>query len=308
MTNVCRLCAKLKSQRQLLGSIEDESLKQKLIVCCQWNSYDDTHNTINLPKKICSICLKNLNKSWEFSKKVEEVQLYLLAQTANTKSIEVYVESVDQQNEITESVKVELSSPANSFCDVDGSDEVAVEENSFGVVTDVISEIKNEFKEPLAYKNESAIDDNSHEMQELLDENRTEGDTFHNDDDSDEPNAEDIGPPIDNTNKNGEIDINRLLSESDKNADGTIKKESIVKLGLLDWSFIKCRCPCKETFENRYAWEAHCKKNNFCDTSKMLCPICDKQFFSRPSMINHAKSKHEPYLKYWFVLKLESFF
>lgn len=75
MDSVCRLCAKEKPAKQLVNSIEDETLNipQKLIDCCRWNSIA-TAECATLPKKICSPCYRKLEMCWSFAENVSQVQ------------------------------------------------------------------------------------------------------------------------------------------------------------------------------------------------------------------------------------------
>lgn len=72
MTDICRLCASLKTLDQL-QTIEDPTLsvKQKLARCCQFEfpAEDDF-----LPQCVCNDCILCLNNSWTFSEKVLQAQ------------------------------------------------------------------------------------------------------------------------------------------------------------------------------------------------------------------------------------------
>lgn len=80
MENLCRLCAKKKSPKQLIYNIEDPVLciEQKLIDCCQWNLLNSTEYD-GLPKKICNICFQKLENSWKFAENVANAQCHLLS-------------------------------------------------------------------------------------------------------------------------------------------------------------------------------------------------------------------------------------
>lgn len=73
----CRLCAEPKSDDDLCASINDLKLNilEKLIVCCQWNTYPFNPE---LPEHICFLCSEKLEKSWLFSVCVSESQRKLL--------------------------------------------------------------------------------------------------------------------------------------------------------------------------------------------------------------------------------------
>lgn len=73
----CRLCAEPKSDDDLCASINDLKLNilEKLIVCCQWDTYPLNPE---LPEHICYLCSEKLEKSWLFSVCVSEAQRKLL--------------------------------------------------------------------------------------------------------------------------------------------------------------------------------------------------------------------------------------
>lgn len=73
----CRLCAQPKSDDDLCASINDLKLNilEKLIVCCQWDTYPLNPE---LPEHICFLCSERLEKCWLFSVCVSEAQRTLL--------------------------------------------------------------------------------------------------------------------------------------------------------------------------------------------------------------------------------------
>lgn len=99
MENVCRLCGLVKSPKQLVSSIDDETLnvKQKLLACCHWETVGCDY--ANLPKKICNICIKILEKNWIFAEKVAQVQEHLISHVVEIKT-EIFVsDDIDGNDE-----------------------------------------------------------------------------------------------------------------------------------------------------------------------------------------------------------------
>lgn len=76
MTAYCRLCAEMKTEDELNATISDTKLniKEKLVVCCQWNNYI---NNSHLPDTVCYSCTEKLEKSWLFSECVAFAQIKL---------------------------------------------------------------------------------------------------------------------------------------------------------------------------------------------------------------------------------------
>lgn len=76
MTTYCRLCAETKTEDELNTTISDAKLniKDKLVVCCQWNNYI---NNSHLPEAVCYSCTEKLEKSWLFNECVAYAQIKL---------------------------------------------------------------------------------------------------------------------------------------------------------------------------------------------------------------------------------------
>lgn len=105
MKNLCRLCAKEKTSRQLMYSIDDNNLdiEQKLIACCRWNSFIANEQ---MPKMICAICWKILGKSFAFAETVALAQQQLLNQLID---IKIEVGSLEPINEPIESIDITIA-------------------------------------------------------------------------------------------------------------------------------------------------------------------------------------------------------
>lgn len=72
----CRLCAESKSEIELSTTINDSKLniKEKLVICCQWNNYQ---NNNHLPDGVCVSCCEKLEKCWLFNESVSLAQAKL---------------------------------------------------------------------------------------------------------------------------------------------------------------------------------------------------------------------------------------
>lgn len=66
----------MKTDDELNTTISDSKLniKEKLVVCCQWNNYI---NNNHLPDAVCYACTEKLEKSWLFSECVAFAQIKL---------------------------------------------------------------------------------------------------------------------------------------------------------------------------------------------------------------------------------------
>lgn len=84
MTDICRLCASLKTLDHLmLINDPDLSLKIKLMRCCQLELPGGDDDL--LPQNVCDNCVQRLNKSWQFANDVTDAQETLRKAFANIK-------------------------------------------------------------------------------------------------------------------------------------------------------------------------------------------------------------------------------
>lgn len=259
MENVCRLCANVKTPRQLTCSIDDQSLniEQKLIDCCRWKLYDN-YETYNLPQRICNACFKNLERSWAFAESVTQAQQELLIRAVDSKPLVLLeiecADTIENKLDHIEEIKVSLS-PHNVFNYEYDFEETMPETSNYKRMTTKGNESNELETKGIKYKNRLDID-------QLL----------------------------------------ALLSENDKNEDGTINKEKILELDLDDWSMVKWRCcVCKSIHENTRQLKAHFERNHTTDSLRLLCSFCNSSFGGRRSVLRHIIKKHRPYLKLRFV-------
>lgn len=73
MTDICRLCASLKTIERMIDITDSKhSIQLKLKRCCQIDLDSKTNDL--LPQKACSDCFMQLNKCWLFTEKVIKAQ------------------------------------------------------------------------------------------------------------------------------------------------------------------------------------------------------------------------------------------
>lgn len=112
MENVCRLCGHLKKPRYLISDIDDSTMKQKLIDCCRWNliGIDECGN---LPKKICSGCIKKLEKCWTFLESVAQVQEQLHSHVVQIKTELIIFDGIENDDVDNEEIS-NNTNPSNN--------------------------------------------------------------------------------------------------------------------------------------------------------------------------------------------------
>lgn len=72
MTDICRLCASLKTLDHLVTMTDPQlDIKRKLLRCCQLELREDDDF---LPQNVCTVCIQSLENSWTFAENVSEAQ------------------------------------------------------------------------------------------------------------------------------------------------------------------------------------------------------------------------------------------
>lgn len=267
---VCRLCGETKPPSRIKCKINDTNIEQKLIDCCRWHLYEDYKN---LPEHICHSCFKSLEASWIFAENVALAQQKLLETFESAIKVE------------TTYVEPEINEPANKeIIDEDVKDiEISCTPIDFGASDDYdysqnLSDIDNadfdsiEIPEPVpsvSEKKESVTSDNVQFTQPMT--------------------------PFD-------FDLLSVLTDDDRNADGTIKLEKIEKLNLEDWSKLYYPCwVCNATHFDNVALKDHISSEHPCNEQRIVCPFCSTKiiFSRRTTLYDHMRKHHLPHLKYW---------
>lgn len=103
------------------------------------------------------------------------------------------------------------------------------------------------------------------------------------------------------TTANIDCDLLALLSDSDKNADGTVNMQKISELNLDDWSILKIHCSiCKKFFDKHRTFKSHFKIKHPGEALLFHCTLCNLSTAkSHHTLQNHIIKMHRPYLKYW---------
>lgn len=69
MFSLCRLCAKYTKPDELVTDITE--LESKLIRCYQWKP---SENEVQMPKKACTLCVNELQRSWDFFERIDAAE------------------------------------------------------------------------------------------------------------------------------------------------------------------------------------------------------------------------------------------
>lgn len=279
MDTICRLCASVKSTKQLACTIDDQALniEEKLIDCCRWKQFQSAEND-NLPRNICTICLKNLEKCWAFAESVAQAQQVLIAQFVHVKpTILLEIETVN----------------TNNFHGTDRKDIKIIEDITFSP------------PEPFTYYEQDFVESkpdllSNEDINEDINEDES-SDYFENEPPKPLDELAIESQQIEEYEK-VDVDLLNSLPKDAKNANGTISKEHIFKLNLEDWSMIKTRCSiCRQTFENHHHLQTHFNAHHPHQTLRFLCMFCNSTLGKKRSVFRHIINSHRPYLKYWSV-------
>lgn len=316
MENLCRLCAIAKQPKEFKCQIDDQhfDIEQKLVTCCNWNSYRSHHN---LPKSVCISCFLQLEQSWYFCDTVERAQQKL----CDLMQIDFDVKTIDKQQIIID---------APSFGDIQVKEENLADETLEETPIEVTSlKIENDYEN---YTNFNECDDDRGIDKHCYSIN-DDGEDDHRDEESNNDvkivvktkrktttakvaNASKgkhkakqnvkrkSGTPKVKTRVNNaiEFDIQALLSHEDVNQNGTIKLEKIHAQNFCDWTAIKSRCyKCIKDFDASSDLWVHFTSTHSNEKIKFICPICPDEmlFLSGRYYRNHIVKTHFPHLFYW---------
>lgn len=262
MENWCRLCANEKYVSELIYKIDDEllSIKQKLIDCCRWDKISDEEQ-IGIPKLICRDCFEKLEQSWSFAESVMLAQQKINMHVIDEKPIVLFqIEKFD--------------TPFNEKNRAE--DLVKVELHEYAESISPLANLDFDFDDSMC---PTPVEDYK------LDDEK----------DSNLPSTEetDTAPKIDG-------DLLLLLSDSDKNANGTVDKQRITELKLDDWSILKTHCwICKKEFTKPKTFKSHFRTKHPEENLRFDCTLCHVSANRRHTLQNHIIKIHRSYLKYW---------
>lgn len=296
MERICRLCAEAKQPTEFRCRIDDLNLnlEQKLIGCCNWNSFQQHEN---LPKSVCISCFQRLNQCWDFHEYVTHAQRKLLELIKNDNlTIPVTPQKVDCDDTCdnvidslkVEEIKVEIAPeewPTAIFLheisvgNIFGGDETNEIANNIVDLEDTNENIENVKIRKLRDSSGSKIESSTSEPMNNR-ENKT----------------------IEYSTETNEFDILKHFSLADVNPNGTIKAERIREENLFDWTVMKNQCyRCDEHLNDYGSLSDHFKKIHPTDKLKCICSLCpDNGIIMNPTnYISHVTNAHYPHLFYW---------
>lgn len=97
-----------------------------------------------------------------------------------------------------------------------------------------------------------------------------------------------------------DCDLLALLSEDDKNEDGTVNKEKIGQLKLDDWSILKAHCwICKTVFNKHRTFKSHFRTKHAGQGLRFHCTLCNLSTTTRSTLQSHMIKTHRSYLQFW---------
>lgn len=264
MENLCRLCAVEKSPKELIYSIDDEllNIEQKLIACCRWSLFLGDVNQ-EFTRRICIDCFQKLEQSWEFAETIAQAQQTFYTFTIDVKPfLLLHIEQTDC------SLNEEKYDTKEEIHEIfDSNDRSSSPETCF---TDILPQ-------QCSYENSMKCSNDA--MQQ-----------------SSKCSVEKI------TDSKLNFDLLAVLSDSDRNSDGTVNGTKIAELNLDDWSIVKWNCwICNEIFDKYRILRSHFRRNHSDKTFRLQCALCNAKYTKRHSIHSHIINNHRSYLKFWFV-------
>lgn len=289
MGKICRLCAKIKEPEEIKTTLNNKALKvkQKLIDCCRWNSFEHSDN---LPQSICSTCYRKLNQSWTFAQCIENAQAELRA-VLLTKQLSNETKTEDLPNDDYDANDFSADYPQDSSDEE--KDEKPIPKSSAKkqrTKTTYKKKIKPEVNETQYNDGEwHDIKDFSTFLERLKQAPVPQKETI------DLCDSE-----VESKFKPNEFLTN--FSPSDYTPSGTIKVEKIAELNLGDWSTFGFKCwKCHGSVETHDELLLHLAAHHPDDPVKHICPVCvpPKTYRLRRFYARHVIKSHMPHLRYW---------
>lgn len=305
MDDFCRLCAIPKQREEFKCKIDDQhfDIEQKLVTCCNWNSYRSHHN---LPQNVCISCFLQLEQCWYFRETVARAQEKL----CNLMQIDIDLKAMDdiqvkEENLADETVEVapievstlKLENDYENYTNYheSGDDNDIDKKYSYDVDDDVGggggSSLRNV---------ESTDDVNKNTKTKRKITKRKEKEV-----EKEKANVKrKNGTPKMKKSANNDIefDIKTLLSREDVNENGTIKPEKICAQNFCNWTTITSRCyKCNKDFDTNSDLWIHFTSTHSNEKIKFICPICPDEmlFLSGRYYRSHIAKTHFPHLVYW---------
>lgn len=305
MDDLCRLCAVRKQPEEFKCKIDDQhfDIEQKLVTCCNWNSYRSHHN---LPQNVCIPCFLQLEQCWYFRETVGRAQQKLcdlMQIDIDLKTIDdIQVKEENLADETVEVAPIEVSTlkfeneyenytnyhESGDDNDIDKKYSYDVDDDVGGGVQDTepTSDVKKDTKtkrKTTATKMTKSCKRKEKEKEKV---------------------KRKIGTPKVKkcANNDIEFDIKTLLSHEDVNENGTIKPEKIHAQNFCNWTAITSRCyKCNKDFDTDSDLWVHFTSTHSNEKIKFICPICPVEmlFLSGRYYRSHIAKSHFPHLIYW---------
>lgn len=302
MEALCRLCAVPKQPEDFKCNIYDRNLdiQQKLITCCNWNSY---RSHANLPENICMQCFLQLEQCWYFREAVSRAQHKLCGLIVNVGSNKLR----DHQSGAKKSIESSLEDIQMVEVKVENSEDECVIE--VGPIEFTGLKIENDevnhTNDNDIYCTDEVESDGYVPAENPLVEKKTKKSELKSKPTPKTKTKKAKSKPTmtnkTSANNSQEFDLLKHLSIQDVNEDGTIKAEKIREQNLCNWGDIKYLCyQCNEEFnEHSILWQHFASAHSY-EKLIYICPICksNTSFHSERYYRDHIKKVHFPHLTY----------
>lgn len=308
MENLCRLCAIPKQVIEFKCKINDQNfdIEQKLVTCCNWNSYRSHHS---LPQNVCTACYQQLEQCWYFSEMIARAQQKLCslmqvdANDQSFKDIQVKEENLGDEAVPAEPVyqvsTMKIENDYDNYPNDDENDNDIGIDNSYSLGNDdTVEEFKDtdippsDVRKAIKPKRKSIVapvPEQSNKRSEKVVKDKVK--------------PKNTTPKMQKQTKNVvEFDIKSVLTHVDVNENGTIKPEKVQAQNFCNWATITSRCyKCHNDFDTDSDLWVHFTSTHSNEKLKFICPICPEEmlFLSGRYYRCHIAKSHFPYLAYW---------
>lgn len=283
MLLLCRLCATCTKPSDLTINLSD--LESKLMICCGWK---ESENESEMPKKVCNLCVDQLQRSWNF--------------------VECIWAAEKQLNKlISDKVQINSESSFSQICDVKSE-----EERESTVIVSEIEEVKPSFSDD--------VDDDNDNKDFDYDDDDDDGIfgepiNYSNDDSSNNEQKEPTEIKTERAKttsrrKRRRIDDKFLaaIEQEDRLEGGLISANGIAKLEKLfpdmknmSWDQCGYKCDeCNRLFKGCCQIYSHVRSIHITEvlSIELPCVYCNAKFRREFALNRHIASEHFLHLKY----------
>lgn len=278
MFSLCRLCATCTEPTELLTEIMD--LEPRLTYCCGWRP---SENEVNMPKKVCNLCVDEVKRSWDFVQCVQEAEKHLnklLREQCQTSSEEIEPEILEVK---IEEKKLEPSESHELQELIDDKNQDNDDDDDFDYFKDEFDDGEI-FGEPIDYSDDEVSQSNKDSSPKKIAKKLAEKKQLMND------------PFL------SVLDNEDCLNGGSISSNGVEKLEKIYpEMKTMSWEDCQYKCQkCDKIFKGSLNFYTHIRSIHIEEVLSIIVPCfyCDSKYRREYALNRHIATEHFTHLKF----------